>query len=79
MAFKDEADAYSYVINNVGLDCYVSTLLKVLASIDCETTLIGFSIGASAIWRLSPSHGTYHIEKAIFLWISNQKFHTSQS
>ncbi|MDO6447258.1 hypothetical protein Q4493_15925 [Colwellia sp. 1_MG-2023] len=53
MEFKDEANAYSYFVNEIGADNYLLHLLKAVKSINQQTTLIGFSVGATAIWRLS--------------------------
>ncbi len=64
MDFKNEAGAYSYFIDTVGLDNYVLKVLKELTSVDCKTTLIGFSIGASAIWRSSLSNVNNLIQQA---------------
>jgi dienelactone hydrolase len=65
MGFHNEAEAYSYFITSVGLDSYVTEVLKVLASVDCKTTLIGFSVGASAIWKLSESDEKNIIKGAV--------------
>jgi dienelactone hydrolase len=62
--FKSETEAYSYFIKTVGLDNYVSKLSKVLASLDGQITIIGFSIGASAIWRLSVINENNRIKQA---------------
>ena len=64
MAFNNEADAYSYFVTQVGLDSYVSKILITLSYLECKTTLIGFSIGASAIWRLSHNITNNLIEQA---------------
>lgn len=53
MDFQSEKDAYSYFVGNVGLDNYLSILLGKLKLIAPPITLIGFSVGASVIWRLS--------------------------
>ncbi|ADG93679.1 conserved hypothetical protein [Arcobacter nitrofigilis DSM 7299] len=53
MDFKNEAEAYSYFMDKVGLDKYLSKLLEISTSISLDTTLIGFSVGASVIWKLS--------------------------
>lgn len=53
MAFSNESEAYSYFIETVGLDNYLSSLLSKINLLKEEVTLIGFSVGASAIWRLS--------------------------
>ncbi len=64
MEFDSEADAYSYFIENVGLDRYFSTLLTTATSIDEQTTLIGFSVGAAVIWRLSERKDMTQIKQA---------------
>jgi dienelactone hydrolase len=70
MGFKNEANAYNYFIATVGLDAYVSVVLNVLASLDTKTKLIGFSIGASAIWKLSLSN--HHYVKQAFCFYGSQ-------
>lgn len=64
MEFENEAEAYSYFVNNVGLDSYLATLSKVVASVDDETTLIGFSVGAAIIWQLSERENITNIKQA---------------
>jgi len=53
MVFENEAEAYSCFMKTVGLDNYLSILLKAVTSIEHPITLIGFSVGASVVWRLS--------------------------
>ena len=65
MAFKDEAEAYSYFMENVGLEDYFSMLLKTMESITSASTLIGFSIGASVIWKLSEKLSVKNVNRAI--------------
>jgi dienelactone hydrolase len=65
MAFKDEAEAYSYFTDNVGFEEYLSVLLKVTESIPSASTLIGFSIGASVIWKLSEKLSVKNISRGI--------------
>ena len=55
MGFADEAQAYACFMDTIGLDGYADHLLKQLARCQTEITLIGFSVGASAIWRISES------------------------
>ena len=64
MGFQNEAEAYSCFVKTVGLDNYLSSLLKVVESIDHQTTLIGFSVGATVIWRLSQKTGNNLIKQA---------------
>ncbi|MFT2109740.1 hypothetical protein [Marinomonas sp. 2405UD68-3] len=65
MAFKDEAEAHSYFMENVGFEGYLSILLKTMASMISVSTLICFSVGASIIWRLSDKHPVKNINRAI--------------
>ena len=53
MDFKNETEAYTYFISNVGLDYYGELLFSKTHQIAAPITLIGFSIGASAIWKIS--------------------------
>lgn len=53
MNFANEAQAYDYFIANIGLDNYQKKLLQVIEQHACECRLIGFSVGAAAIWKLS--------------------------
>ncbi len=55
MNFENEAQAYHYFIKKVALDAYVNELSKVMKECADKTILIGFSVGASAIWQLSES------------------------
>jgi dienelactone hydrolase len=64
MDFKNETDAYAYFITEVGLEHYVSNVSNVLEALDGETILIGFSVGASAIWQLSQNNKNSHIKQA---------------
>ena len=53
MTFGDEAEAYAFFMEHVGLDAYVELLTAKLADLSGSVALIGFSVGASAVWRLS--------------------------
>lgn len=70
MEFKSEPEAYSYFIETVGLDSYFSSLLSTIHLLKEEVTLIGFSIGASAIWKLSGV--TNHNIKQAFCFYGSQ-------
>ena len=65
MGFQNEADAYSYFIKYVALDSYLAMLSKVVESLEHQVTLIGFSVGASVIWRLSESNSNKSIKQAL--------------
>jgi len=66
MNFEDEVQAYSYFTDNVGLDGYLEKLSKVIKDYSCECILVGFSVGASVIWKLSESTSV-HLTKRIKL------------
>lgn len=53
MNFKNEEDAYSYFQSNIGIDKYASLLFEKIKSLDHQVLLLGFSIGGSAIWKIS--------------------------
>lgn len=55
MLFQTESDAYEFFSSNIGLEKYTKHLSKLLTNLDSAVNLVGFSIGASAIWNLSDS------------------------
>ena len=55
MAFNNESDAYRYFSKHVTLERYCTILQEHVVRCSGPTTIIGFSVGASALWRLSPS------------------------
>lgn len=73
--FNDDTEAYSFFIKNVGLESYVSSLLNVLKSSTEPTILIGFSIGASAIWKLPV--GTNNNIKMAYCFYGSQIRHAT--
>lgn len=65
MDFKNEAAAYEYFSENVGLASYANKLKQVLQEQGDEVLLIGFSVGASAIWNVSYDESISVVKKAI--------------
>lgn len=63
--FPAESDAYEYFTSNIGLERYSKHLLNSLSKLNSPANLVGFSIGAAAIWNLSGVLGASHINKAI--------------
>ena len=56
MEFKDEADAYAYFQKNIGMEQYKNIVFKnIEQNLDSlsDLFLVGFSVGASAIWAIS--------------------------
>ena len=63
MNFEDEAQAYDYFTENIGLEAYLEKLSKTISNSSCECILIGFSVGASVIWKISESTSTHLTER----------------
>jgi len=69
MGFEDESQAYAYFVEQVGFEQYFNILQNKLQnqlnSIGDMNVLIGFSIGASAIWKLSDNPAITNVHKGI--------------
>lgn len=76
MAFQSEAEAYVYFSKNVGLDEYTRKLSAAIASLDCHSRLLGFSVGASAIWKLSSEPYAQNVLGAILFYSSQIRHDT---
>jgi dienelactone hydrolase len=63
--FKNEEEAYTNFQQTVGIERYKEYILKVINHSKSDFCLIGFSVGASAIWALSEEIQTYGNVKAI--------------
>lgn len=77
MGFKNEAEAYSYFMEQIGLESYLAELRKKIESTHSPSTLIGFSIGASAIWRLSENISADVVQRAICFYGSQIRHFTN--
>ncbi|ADZ90919.1 dienelactone hydrolase family protein [Marinomonas mediterranea] len=53
LTFDDEEKAYNYFSTHVGLGLYTQRLQQHIEALTEPVILIGFSVGASAIWALS--------------------------
>ena len=69
MGFEDESKAYAYFVKHVGFEQYYdvlqSELQNQISPISSMNVLIGFSIGASAIWKLSDYPDITNIQRGI--------------
>ena len=65
LAFDNEADAYAYFIESVGFDVYLAELQRVVSLAPANSTLIGFSIGATILWRLSETVSASRVKRGI--------------
>jgi len=75
--FETEAAAYDHFMDLVGLKKYASILAETLPLFGPDIVLIGFSVGASAIWEVSDRSPFAHIKKAVCFYGSQirQKTH----
>jgi len=63
-SFNSETEAYAYFISEVGIDKYSELLIELIQSLKSEVTLIGFSVGAAAIWKISDQESVGNISSA---------------
>lgn len=75
MAFNSEAQAYAYFSSEIGLDAYTDMLSSKIASLTDQVSLVGFSVGASAIWRISEKKELENISDAICFYGSQIRNH----
>lgn len=64
MAFANEQDAYAYFTKYITLERYSAKLLEYVQDIASPVTLIGFSVGAAAIWNISGNRALRNVTKA---------------
>ena len=75
--FENEREAYDYFNNNIGLDAYLKKLMSHVSKRN-KLLLLGFSVGASAIWRLSEvSQYAKNIDYGLCFYSSQIRHHTS--
>lgn len=65
MEFTNEQEAYQFFTANVGLEEYDRKLKRHLTQLNEPTTVVGFSVGASAIWNLSGHQTVDNVRKGI--------------
>jgi len=75
-SFETEARAYAYFMDRVGLAPYASILTEALADPGPDTVLVGFSVGASALWSVSDRTFFRHIKKAFCFYGSQIRQYT---
>ena len=54
--FKNEGEAYNSFQKNCGLALFSNKVLDAISMAEGRLDLIGFSVGASAIWKISENH-----------------------
>jgi dienelactone hydrolase len=65
MGFQTEDQAYDFFMDNVGLSTYCDLLLSRLEKVRVPISLLGFSVGASAIWQISESLSTEKVKRVV--------------
>lgn len=68
--FSTEQQAYHYFTDNIGLESYANLLQNKLDSEHEPLCLIGFSVGASAIWLISKLYNQAKVAGALCLYSS---------
>lgn len=76
MAFNTEQEAYSCFISEVGLANYKDKLKAYLLNIEGPVSLLGFSVGASAIWKLSEDQKNQNISGSVCFYGSQIRNYT---
>lgn len=77
MGFADEAEAYEYFNAKVGLECYSRLVSEHIKTCRTPVRLVGFSVGASAIWNISGSVPAKYVVEAIGFYSSQIRFNLS--
>lgn len=56
LSFHNEQEGYRYFSKHVGIEAYAASLLNLILEISEPIQLVGFSVGAGAIWYLAGHH-----------------------
>ncbi|MBC2703520.1 hypothetical protein [Desulfobacula sp.] len=74
MDFQNEQEAYNYFMKQVGVNEYCQVVKSILNKEISSLNLIGFSVGGTALWKISESVNTKQINH-IFCVYSSQIRH----
>lgn len=77
MAFSNEDEAYQYFSSQVGLEQYALMLFEKITSEKTQLELIGFSVGASAIWMVSEHKELNNVSNAVCFYGSQIRHYTA--
>ncbi len=72
--FENEAQAYDRFMNSKGLNWYSEYLQEQIETSPIQVNLIGFSVGASAIWQISGSLSKKSVKRAACFYGSQIRF-----
>lgn len=75
MGFSNEAEAYAHFSSRIGLDAYTEKLFEKITAQTDSVALLGFSVGSSAIWRISERKDLKKVASAICFYGSQIRDH----
>ena len=73
--FESEAHAYAHFTQECGLATYAAKIANLLGAQSRQVSLIGFSVGASAIWKLSEGLSAANVARAACFYGSQIRHH----
>ena len=73
--FADESEAYTHFMDTVSIEEYCKVLKTKLKLNSTPTELIGFSVGASVLWRISDSLNPEFITSVVCFYGSQIRHH----
>jgi dienelactone hydrolase len=62
--FFNESEAYTFFMKNCGMDKYADTAERKISSLACPCVTVGFSVGATSLWRAAAGSASSKILKA---------------
>lgn len=65
LGFWTEKQAYEYFMAHIGLNTYCDAVRSRLEKSPSPAMLVGFSVGASAVWRISESLDSQKVRRAV--------------
>ena len=74
MQFDNETEAYNYFMSHVGVKKYAKNLINAIQSYSAKIHLIGFSVGASTIWKISSQNDLEQIHSAVCFYGSQIRY-----
>lgn len=77
MSFPNEQEAYTYFSKHVTLEQYSNSLLNRIQSTKSTINLIGFSVGASVIWKISNNTNCSNVTSAYCYYGSQIRNHVN--
>ena len=75
LSFESEACAYQYFVKTVGMQNYLTQLQNTVDKSSRPIQLLGFSIGATACWKIACSSEQKNIRRAICFYGSQIRHH----